>query len=112
MQEEVAIDAGDADEFSVADSEDILERFDGGGGRGDSFPLGHECGFVVTGCVRTWAQELLSVLARYLLYLAEEALPFCRAVPRALLGAPDFPIAAENQEQQNLHAEDDCGSRD
>jgi len=48
LQEEVAIEASDADELSVADGEDILDRLDGSGRGCYTFSLGYEGGFVVT----------------------------------------------------------------
>jgi hypothetical protein len=48
LEEEVAINTSDADEFFIADGEDSLERLDCGGGFLDAFAFGDEAGFVIT----------------------------------------------------------------
>ena len=53
LEEEVAINTGDANELAVADGEDILERLDGGHGRRDTPCFGHESGLVVAEAVST-----------------------------------------------------------
>lgn len=67
MEEEVAINAGNANEFAVADGEDILKGFDGGYRGCDALGLGYKGGLVVAGmvsrdCVRQVRVDLLDLV--------------------------------------------------
>jgi hypothetical protein len=112
LEEEVAVDAGNADELAVADREDISKGLDRRRGRVDALCLGYEGRLVVAALVSGTSHSG----GRYILDLVEETLALdCLVCVFAgillLYSLVQLPVAAEYQEDGDLSAENDSGRR-
>jgi hypothetical protein len=98
LEEKVAIDAGNTDEFFVANRKDISKGLDSGRGGCDTLCDGYKGGLVVVDFV----EQTLS-RGRFVFLVAIGRLLLARSLVK-------LPIATEDQEETNLNAENDSCS--